>query len=222
MIQIILGGLLLSIIHVFIPNHWIPLAVLSKVEKWSRFETARITVIAGLSYTLSTTIVGLFIGLLGYKLNAVINIIGSIYGPIVLIVLGLIYINFGFRNNRTKIKKRHRRGRQKHFNVNKVELRKKKPSLALVMSFSSALFFTPCTEIDVYYSNAGTFGLTGIILLSFIYIFVTTVGMIILVDLGAKVIRKLSEKFLFLERHERVITGLILVLMGIESYFIKY
>ena len=213
---------MLSIIHALIPNHWISLVVLSKVEKWSRFETARITAIAGISYTLSTTIVGIFIGLLGYKLNAVINIIGSIYAPIVLIVLGLIYISFGFRNNRTNIKKRHHRRNQKHLNVNKIRLRKKKPSLALILSFSSAMFFSPCIEIEAYYSNAGNYGLIGIILLSFIYIFVTVVGMIILVDLGTKGIGKLSEKFLFLERHERLITGLILIVMGIESYFIKF
>lgn len=222
MIQIILGGLMLSILHSLIPNHWISLVVLGKVEKWGRTETLRITAIAGLFYTLSTSIIGIFIGLLGYKLNAVFNIIGSVYGTIVLIILGLIYFNNGFRNNRTNNIKRKRRNNHKNLNVNKIEIRKKKPSLALVVSFCSAMLFSPCTEIQAYYSNAGIYGLTGIILLSFIYIFVTIVGLIILVDLGTKGVRMFNEKFLYLERHEHVITGLILILLGIESYFIKF
>jgi len=222
MIQIVLGGLLLSIIHSLIQNHWISLVVLSRVEKWSRFETAKITAIAGISYTLSTTIIGIFIGLLGYKLNAVINIIGSVYAPIVLIILGLIYFNNGFRNNRTNKKKRKRRHNHKNLIVNKIGIMKKKSSLALVVLFCSAMLFSPCTEIQAYYSNAGTYGLIGIILLSFIYIFVTIVGMIILVDLGAKGVQMFNERFLFLERYEHVITGLILILLGIESYFIKF
>lgn len=221
MIQLILAALMLSIIHALNPNLWISLAFLSKFEKWSKFEATRITVIAGISYTLSTSIIGIFIGLLGYKLNIIINIIASIYAPIVLIVLGLIYICFGSRNNNTNIKKRLRHRKQKFQKVNKNVHRKKKPNLALILLFSSAMFFSPCIEIEAYYYNAGIYGLKGIILLSFIYIIVTIIGMVILVDLGAKGIRKLNEKFLFLERHEQVITGLILILLGLESFFIK-
>ena len=84
------------------------------------------------------------------------------------------------------------------------------------------MFFSPCLEIDSYYTYVGTISLMGIILLSFIYIFVTILGMIILVDIASKGIRKLTEKFLFLEYNVETIFGSILILMGITSFFIKF
>lgn len=221
MTQIILGGLMLSIIHASIPNHWISLVALSKVEKWSRLQTIKIAAIAGLSYTFSTAIIGIAIGLFGYKLNTFINIIGSIYAPIVLIVLGFSYIIRGFGNSKSDFNRKHRR-KQKHLNSKNIKTKTKKQGFALILVFNSALFFSPCLEIEAYYSYAGTIGLIGIILLSFIYIFVTIFGMIILVDLGSKGIRKLTEKFLFLEYNVKTISGSILILMGIISFFIKF
>lgn len=58
MIQIILGSILLTVIHAFVPNHWIPLLAIGKVEHWSRRETLSATAIAGLALTLSTIIIG--------------------------------------------------------------------------------------------------------------------------------------------------------------------
>ena len=221
MMQIILGGLMLSIIHASIPNHWISLVALSKVEKWSRWQTIKITAIAGLSYTFSTAIIGIAIGLFGYKLNTIINIIVSIYAPLVLIVLGFSYINRCFSNSKSDFKKRHRR-KQKHLNSDNIKPRTKKQSFTLILVFSSVMFFSPCLEIDSYYTYVGTISLMGIILLSFIYIFVTILGMIILVDIASKGIRKLTEKFLFLEYNVETIFGSILILMGITSFFIKF
>ena len=219
MIQIILGSFLLSITHALIPNHWIPLVVLSKTEKWNRFETAKITAIAGISHTLSTILIGFLIGLLGYKLNELFNTIGSLYAPIVLTLLGLVYVYLDYRNNWGKKKDGHHH--HEHLEIEKIKAGKKKSNLALIISLSTAMFFSPCVEIEAYYFNAGTYGWSGIIILSFFYFFVTVICMIILVDLGVKGIGKLDKKFHFLEHHERLITGIILILLGTVSFFIK-
>ncbi|MBZ0202880.1 MAG: hypothetical protein K8I03_07680 [Ignavibacteria bacterium] len=223
MIQIILGSLALSITHALIPNHWIPLVVLSKAEKWNRFETAKITAIAGFSHTLSTILIGIFVGLLGYKLNDFMNSVGSLYAPVILTLLGLIYIFLDYRNNKKHDSHgHHHHHHHEHFDTAKIRESRKRSNTALIVSLSTAMFFSPCAEIEAYYFSVGVYGWTGIIALSIIYLLITIICMVILVDLGVKGIGKIDKKFHFLEHHEKLITGVILILLGIVSYFVKF
>jgi len=220
MLQIILGSFVLSITHAMIPNHWIPLVVLSKTEKWNRFETAKITTIAGISHTLSTILIGVLVGLLGYKLNEIFDVVGSLYAPLILTLLGLIYIYLDYKNN--KEHNSHHHHHNEHLDFKKINSSKKKSNIALIISLSTAMFFSPCAEIEAYYFNVGVYGWIGIIILSLIYLFITVLGMIILVDLGTKSIGKLDKKFHFLEHHERLVTGIILMVLGLISFLIKF
>lgn len=226
MISIIIGSLALSLTHALIPNHWIPLVVLSKTEKWNRFETAKITAISGFSHTLSTILIGIFVGLLGFKLNEYINSVASLYAPVILTIIGLIYIYIDYRNN-----KKHDSHGQHHLHDNhahehldseKIKERRNKSNFALIVSLSTAMFFSPCAEIEAYYFSVGVYGWIGIIALSSIYLFVTILAMMILVDLSVTGIRRIDKKFHFLEHHDKLISGVILILLGITSYFINF
>ncbi len=68
--QIIMGAFLLSIVHASIPNHWIPLVALSKSENWNEKFTMSTTALAGFAHTLSTIIIGIIVGFLGYQLSS--------------------------------------------------------------------------------------------------------------------------------------------------------
>jgi len=84
------------------------------------------------------------------------------------------------------------------------------------------MFFSPCVEIEAYYFTAGQFGWTGIMLLSAIYLFVTVLVMIIIVDLSRKSLDVLNKKLHFLEHYEKLITGVILILLGVLTFFIHF
>jgi len=92
MLPLILGSLLLSITHALIPNHWFPLAAVSKSENWTKTETIQVTALTGFLHTLSTIIIGIIIGFVGYKLGDTIEIVSEIYAPVILIGLGLYFI----------------------------------------------------------------------------------------------------------------------------------
>lgn len=53
-----------------------------------------------------------------------------------------------------------------------------------------------------------------------IYLIVTVAGSILLVTLASKSIEKF--KWHFLEHHEKKITGIVLIALGLLSYFIKH
>jgi nickel/cobalt exporter len=207
MLQVITGGLLLSLVHAAIPNHWIPLAVTARSERWRRSESLAITAVAGFAHTLSTVLIGIVVGLVGYELAERFSSVVSVVAPTILILLGIFYIIFS----------------PGHSHGGKIDADGKNPAgrkVSIILSLTLAMFFSPCLEIEAYYFTAGRLGWAGILTLSGIYLFVTVSGMVLLVYLGLRGIERLRSHFL--EHNEKKITGLILVGLGILSHFVEY
>jgi nickel/cobalt exporter len=211
MLSLIIGSLLLSITHALIPNHWFPLAAVSKSENWTKIETAKVTALTGILHTLSTIIIGIIIGFVGYKLGDTVEMISEIYAPIILFGLGLYFIFTNLRN------KSHTHC---HINPEQIKQASKKSKRAIITALGTMMFFSPCVEIEAFYFTAGQFGWTGILTLSAIYLFVTVAVMILIVELSRKSLNVLNKKLHFLEHYEKLVTGIILILLGILSFFI--
>jgi len=209
MVQLFLGSLLLSALHAAIPNHWIPLVLIGKAEKWSRSETLWVTTIIGSSHTASTILVGIVVGTAGYKLAITHELVTKIAAPLILVIIGVIYFIMDFINSHN----------HHHGNPIGVGSVSKKTKFSIIISLGVAMFFSPCLEIEAYFFTAGTLGWLGICVVSVVYLVVTVLGMILLVDLGFKGAEKM--KWHFLEHHEKKVMGMILIVLGIFSYFIE-
>jgi hypothetical protein len=207
MIQIVIGSFVLSILHALIPNHWIPLVVIAKSEKWSRFEMLGATALAGLAHTASTILVGVFVGLIGYNLATHFELLTRWIAPSILLGLGLLYFLLDMRSSN-----HHHR---EIINPNQA----KRTKFALLLPLTGAMFFSPCIEIESYYLIAGSFGWLGITLVSLVYLIVTVSSMVLLVNFGYKGVQKLEWHFL--EHYEKRITGSVLIILGILAYFVK-
>ncbi|MCL4551088.1 MAG: hypothetical protein M1495_21265 [Bacteroidetes bacterium] len=205
--QIVIGALLLSVVHASIPNHWIPLVALSKSEKWTEKFTMSVTAIAGFSHTLSTIIIGIIVGFLGYKLSGSYSFIVGVIAPGLLILLGMIYLTLSIRDNK------HHHSHEIH-----IDDVKKKTTTAIIFTLIISMFFSPCLEIEAYFFVASKLGWQGIITVSVIYTAITISGMLLLVWLGMKGVRKIKSHFF--EHHEKTITGILLIVLGIAGYFI--
>lgn len=212
--QIILGAFLLSIVHASIPNHWIPLVALSKSENWNEKSTMGITAIAGFAHTLSTIIIGIIVGFLGYKLSDSYSFIVSVIAPSLLILLGIIYLGLSIKAN-----KHHHHSHEIHIDDVNPEGTRKKTTAAIILTLVISMFFSPCLEIEAYFFVASKLGWGGIIAVSIIYTIITIAGMLLLVWLGMKGVRKIKSHFL--EHHEKTITGTLLIILGIAGYFIR-
>lgn len=208
--QIIIGAFLLSIVHASIPNHWIPLVALSKSEKWNEKSTMGITAIAGFSHTLSTIIIGIIVGFLGYKLSDSYSFIVAVIAPSLLILLGIIYLVLSIREN-----KHHHHHHSHDIHIDDA---RKKTTAAIILTLIISMFFSPCLEIEAYFFVASNLGWEGIIAVSVVYTVITIAGMLLLVWLGMKGMEKIKSHFL--EHHEKTITGILLVVLGIAGYFI--
>ncbi|MCX7876122.1 MAG: hypothetical protein N2321_08160 [Melioribacteraceae bacterium] len=213
-IQIFIGSVLLSIVHASIPNHWLPLVAIGKVEKWNLKETLFVTFITGVSHTISTIVIGIIVGLIGYQLTETYHFVTHIVAPLVLIVLGLIYFYQDYRHSKIDIPHEH-----SHIDVNNL-IQKKKTKRAIVTSLSLAMFFSPCIEVEIYYFTAARIGWLGIAIVSLTYFIVTISGMMLLVYFASKGIEKF--KINFFEHREKLISGIILLIVGLLAFFIEY
>jgi MFS family permease len=209
--QLFIGSTVLSIIHALIPNHWIPLVAIGKSQKWSTGETVIAAGIAGFAHTLSTVIIGILVGFAGYTLSGQFELITSIIAPAVLVAFGVGFLIYDYF-----------KGHSHHLEsiTDKDQKNKKKSKWAILGTLSIAMFFSPCFELEAYYFHAGTFGWPGIFLVSMVYLIVPVALMMILVFLGLQGAKHIRSKFL--EHHERRVTGIVLILLGIVAYFVEF
>ena len=209
-IQVLTSSFLLSVIHASIPNHWILLVAIGKTEQWSRRETLGVTAITGIAHSLSTILIGIVVGFISDKLSGSYEVFTHIVAPSILLGLGVIYLSLDFKDNHGHRYHHH------HVDSGKIS---RKSKVAIITSLTAAMFFSPCLEIEAYYIEAASaLGWFGIGAVSIIYLVVTVLGMLLLVDLGRRGTEKIRSHFL--EHHERGITGAVLVVLGIFAYFI--
>lgn len=217
MIQIFIASTLLSIIHASIPNHWLPLIAIGKTEKWTLSETMFGTVITGFAHTLSTVIIGIIVGIIGYKLSSSYGIISEIVAPAILVMLGIIYTILDLQSAK------HGNHHHDHSHPYKQPVTPKanhKTKWIVLSTLSLGMFLTPCIEIEAYYFQASTIGWTGIWIVSAVYTFVTVGTMMLLVYLGMHGVKNIRSHFL--EAHEKRITGIFLIMVGLITYFVKF
>ena len=210
--QIFIGALLLSLVHASIPNHWLSIVAISRSENWSISEATSVTAIAGTAHILSTLIVGLIIGIFGYTLSSSYEFITKIAAPLVLLILGGIYVVADIRENRVH-------HHHEHINTEKLIKEKSKNKTAIITSLAVAMFFSPCIEIEAYYFSASTQGWIGIGIVSIVYFVVTLTGMILLVNLTMRGTQKINLHFM--DHHSRLVSGIVLILLGIVAFFIE-
>ena len=207
--QLFLGSMLLGLIHPLFPNHWIPLIAISKTEKWTNKETIVATLITGFSHTLSTIIIGIIVGFVGIKLSESYSYITRIAAPLILLIIGIVYLLLDFRSSH----------HHHHFEINDA-LKNRKSKTAIIFTLCIGLFFSPCIEIEAYYFQAATQGWLGILVVSLVYLIMTLSIMVSLVYLGLKGVNKFNSHFL--DHHEKSITGIVLILLGLLAYFVEF
>jgi len=204
MYQIIIGSFLISLLHAVIPNHWLPVLAIGKKEGWTLSETSRVTFVAGLAHVVSTVIIGFILGLIGSKLSDHINNFTRIIGPTVLIMMGLYFVRQHYIHH--------------HFHLQNERL-EKKTKRSIILALIVAMFFSPCLEIEAYFLLAGAKGWYFMAAIALMYSLVSIAGMLIWIRIGYKGLKKLnSHKW---EHNAGIVTGIVLIVTGVISFFIK-
>jgi nickel/cobalt exporter len=204
MFSVIAGTVLLAMVHALIPNHWLPLVAVARAEHWKIREITSITFISALAHVLGTVILGIVLGLIGKQLQEKYGTAINVASSILLIVFGLIYYTVNLPH--------HHHSSQKDVQQYKRSKRK------WILIFIVMMFLSPCLEVESLFLSAGAYGMGLVTLLSLIYAIVSVSGILLLVNLGYKGIQLLSANFI--EHNEKRISGSVLILVGIVSFFL--
>ena len=203
MYSIIAGSIILSLLHATIPNHWLPVIAIGKKEKWSLKEVTQITFISAVAHGLSTVIIGVILALIGAQIADNIEYFSRFIAPAILILLGVLFI--------------YRHHNHQHFHLDE-NIKKRHSKTKIIIALVLAMFLSPCMEIEAYFLLAGGQARWLIWFIAALYLFITTLGMVLLVRFAYLGILKLNWHTL--EHNAGIITGITLVATGILAFFI--
>ena len=202
--QLIVGSLILSILHALIPSHWLPVIAIGRKENWTSGKVVRVTAIAGFAHVLSTILIGIMLGLLGYELVSWVEHFTHIIGPSILVLLGIFFI--------------YRHHAHKHFHLQEQPVGTMS-DLQIISILGMSMFLSPCLEVEAYFLMAGTLGYGAIAILSGLYALITIAGMMLWVSIMYKGAMRFDWHSL--EHNAGIITGSTLILTGLISYYIN-
>lgn len=204
MFSIIAGTVLLAFVHALIPNHWLPLVAVARAEKWTSKEVTGITLLAAAAHVSGTVILGLVLGLIGKELM-------EKYGTAIHLAMSLLLIVFGLIYYTVNLPHHHHSGGE---DVAAYKRSKQK----WILIFIVLMFLSPCLEVESLFLSAGVYGMTLVSIVSLIYAIVSISGILLLVTLGHKGVNLLPAAFI--EHNEKRISGLVLIFVGILSFFL--
>ena len=204
MFSVITGTVLLAIVHALIPNHWLPLLAVARAEGWKQREVTSVTFLAALAHVTGTVILGMVLGFIGKELQEEYGKIIYLVSAVLLIVFGLIYFTVNLPH--------HHHSEQKDVAAFKRSKRK------WIFIFIVMMFLSPCLEVESLFLSAGVYGMGTVTLMAFIYAIVSIGGILLLVNLGFTGVNLLPAQFI--EHNEKRISGAVLILVGIISFFL--
>ena len=87
-VLLIVATVAVGVLHTMVPDHWAPIALLSRQHGWTKAHTARTAAIAGLGHTVSTLIIAVIVWTAGTMLAARFGSAMSIASSAALIAFG--------------------------------------------------------------------------------------------------------------------------------------
>jgi cytochrome c biogenesis protein CcdA len=204
MFSVLAGTVLLAIVHALIPNHWLPLVAVAKAERWKQWDVTSVTFLAALAHVTGTVILGLVLGFIGKELQEEYGKIIHVVSAVLLIVFGLIYFTVNLPHH--------------HHSEQKDVAAFKRSKQRWILIFIVMMFLSPCLEVESLFLSAGVYGMGTVTLMAVIYALVSIGGILLLVNLGFRGVNLLPAEFI--EHNEKRISGAVLILVGVVSFFL--
>lgn len=204
MLSVLAGTVLLAMVHALIPNHWLPLVAVARAEQWKKKEVLTVTFLAALAHVTGTVALGLVLGLIGKELEEDYGHSIHVVSSLLLIVFGLIYFTVNLPHH--------------HHSGQKDVAAFKRSKRRWVLIFIVMMLLSPCLEVESLFLSAGVYGMGVVTLMAVVYAIVSISGILLLVNLGYKGVNLLPA--VFIEHNEKRISGIVLILVGIISFFL--
>lgn len=204
MTHLLLNIALVAMVQALLPNHWLPLVALAKSENWRKSELMFVASISACAHVLGTVIVGIPLGMGGANLTHLYEGYVHKVAPVLLILFGLFYFFIHIP--------------RKNVDPEYADIHHGRYRSRWILVFVIMMFLSPCLEVDDLFHAAGTYGSDSMILLAMLYAVTNIVSVLMIVFLAFKGIRMLHSDAT--AKYEKMIAGILLVGVGVLSFFI--
>ena len=204
MLSLLTGTLLLAAVHALIPNHWLPLVAVAKAEGWKKREITTVTLLAAGAHVFGTVVLGMVLGYIGKELQEEYGEAIEAAASVLLIVFGLVYFTVNLPHH--------------HLSTQDDVSAYKRSRKRWVWIFIGLMFLSPCLEVESLFLSAGAFGMGAVFSMAAAYAVISILGIWLLVSLGMKGVNLLPAEFI--EHNEKKISGVVLILVGIVTFFL--
>jgi ABC-type nickel/cobalt efflux system permease component RcnA len=215
-----------GVLHTLVPDHWAPIMILARQHGWSRAETARAALRAGMGHVGSTLALGVIVWVAG-------TAVAQRFGVFVSIASGLMLVAFGFwlalsamheidfrrEDHHEHDHGRHHKHQQDaiahghtsevmHEHAPQEHGRKTSARTALLLILGSS----PMVKGIPAFFAAGRYGVKLIVLMAVCFALSTVLTYVVISVYSTATLRRL--RFTTLERYGEVLSGLLIALIG--------
>lgn len=214
------AAIVVAILHSLLPDHWVPLAIVARTQRWSLWRVGRVTFLASLGHVVTSLVLGGILALIGLQFQKQLETQqGHIVGA-VLILTGIIFLIWGLVGNGPHAHDHENEHDHDHENEHPHEERavkqqtKAKGLAAIVVPFGVAA--SPDLTILPVALAASAIGIGAVVAVLSVFAVVTIVTFV-----GLTVIATLAGyqiKGQWLENNANTITSLVLIAIGIVAF----
>jgi len=221
---LIVAAASVAVLHSILPDHWVPLAVVARTQRWSLLRVARVSTLASAGHVLTSVVLGGVIALVGLQFQREIDVQqGHIVGG-VLVLTGLGFLVWGLTGHGHGHDHEHSHGHlheqsDDHENGPTVETASTEQPLAKRLAAIAVPFGVAAspdlTILPVALAAGAVGGVTvvGVLVVFAAVTMATFVGLTVLATIAGYRIK--GE---WLERNATTITALVLIAIGVVAF----
>jgi len=212
-----------AILHSIMPDHWVPLAVVARTQRWSLLHIGRVTLLASLGHVITSLFLGGLFALIGLQLQHEIETQqGHIVGA-VLVLTGISFFIWGLvghgpHGHRHGEDHAHDHGHD-HPHEHEHSLRKEQPLIKRLAAIAVPFGMAASPDLTILpvalaASAVGTVAVVSVLSVFAVFTIATFISLTVIATLAGYQI-----KGDWLEENANIITSLVLIAIGIVAYF---
>jgi ABC-type nickel/cobalt efflux system permease component RcnA len=223
-----------AILHSIMPDHWVPLAVVARTQRWSLLHVGRISLLASLGHVITSLVLGGIIAIIGLQFQQEFETQqGHIIGT-VLILTGIIFLIWGLLGHNSHDHAHHHHHETDHIhphdhythdhhthdhlhvhddhNEQASSLAKRLAAIAVPFGVAASPDLT-ILPVALAASAVGTGAVVGVLSIFAAVTILTFLGLTVIATIAGYQIK--GE---WLEHNATTITSLVLIILGIVAF----
>lgn len=210
-----------AILHSILPDHWVPLAVVARTQRWSIPHVVRVTFLASIGHVITSLVLGGILALIGLQFQKEIDTQqGHIVG-IVLILTGIIFLIWGWVGSGPH-QHNHSKGHthdhdhpheHQHNDTKEQSVVKRLATIAVPFGVAASPDLT-ILPVALAASAVGTVAVISVLSVFALLTIGTFISLTIIATLAGY-----QMKGDWLEKNANTVTCLVLIAVGVVAYF---